>query len=181
MTTPPLRILVVDDNADSARMLKVLLRCEGHEARIAFDGNRYSVPPRLVRKTITVRASRDELRRMPEELHFNLEVPGSRPGRALAGAIAAAVEPFDDLFDAKGAGRAVAVEIELVNKLDGLGFDGVDGQAEGGQAVGDEVNPAKELQTFPFAEDRLVLIAPRDHVVSQQRTILFRDACSKPC
>ena len=42
--------------------------------------------------------------------------------------------------------------------------------------VGDEVNPAKELQTFPFAEDRLVLIAPRDHVVSQRRSILFRDS-----
>jgi DNA-binding transcriptional LysR family regulator len=42
--------------------------------------------------------------------------------------------------------------------------------------VGDEVNPAKELQTFPFAEDRLVLIAPRDHVVSRQRTIGFREA-----
>jgi DNA-binding transcriptional LysR family regulator len=41
--------------------------------------------------------------------------------------------------------------------------------------VGDEVNPAKELQTFAFAEDRLVLIAPRDHVVSGQRTIAFRD------
>lgn len=41
--------------------------------------------------------------------------------------------------------------------------------------VGDEVNPAKELQTFPFAEDRLVLIAPRDHAVSHQRTIAFRD------
>ena len=38
MTTTTLRILVVDDNADTARMLKVLLRCEGHEARIAFDG-----------------------------------------------------------------------------------------------------------------------------------------------
>jgi two-component system, chemotaxis family, CheB/CheR fusion protein len=38
MTTTTLRILVVDDNADAARMLKVLLRCEGHEARIAFDG-----------------------------------------------------------------------------------------------------------------------------------------------
>jgi CheY-like chemotaxis protein len=38
MMTPPLRILVVDDDADSARMLKVLLRCEGHEARIALDG-----------------------------------------------------------------------------------------------------------------------------------------------
>ena len=38
MTTSSLQILVVDDNADAARMLKVLLRCEGHEARIAFDG-----------------------------------------------------------------------------------------------------------------------------------------------
>jgi two-component system, chemotaxis family, CheB/CheR fusion protein len=38
MTTAPLRILVVDDNADSARMLRVLLKCEGHEARIALDG-----------------------------------------------------------------------------------------------------------------------------------------------
>jgi DNA-binding transcriptional LysR family regulator len=42
--------------------------------------------------------------------------------------------------------------------------------------VGNEVNPAKELQTFPFAEDRLVLIAPRDHAVSHQRAIAFRDA-----
>ena len=42
--------------------------------------------------------------------------------------------------------------------------------------VGDEVNPAKELETFPFAEDRLVLIAPRDHATSRQRTIAFRDA-----
>jgi len=39
--------------------------------------------------------------------------------------------------------------------------------------VGDEVNPAKELQTFPFAEDRLVLIAPRDHAVSHQRRSRF--------
>jgi DNA-binding transcriptional LysR family regulator len=42
--------------------------------------------------------------------------------------------------------------------------------------VGDEVNPAKELRTFPFAEDRLVLIAPRDHVASRQPAIAFRDA-----
>jgi CheY-like chemotaxis protein len=38
VTTTPLRILVVDDHADSARMLKVVLRCAGHEARIALDG-----------------------------------------------------------------------------------------------------------------------------------------------
>jgi DNA-binding transcriptional LysR family regulator len=42
--------------------------------------------------------------------------------------------------------------------------------------VGDEVNPAKKLQTFPFAQDRLVLIAPRGHMVSHQQTIAFREA-----
>ena len=47
--------------------------------------------------------------------------------------------------------------------------------------VGDEVNPGKELQTFPFAEDRLVLIASRDHVVSDQRTIAFREALAYDC
>jgi len=31
-------------------------------ARIEFDGNRYSTPPRLVRQPVTIRASRDELR-----------------------------------------------------------------------------------------------------------------------
>ena len=41
--------------------------------------------------------------------------------------------------------------------------------------VGDEVNPAKELEIHPFAEDRLVMIAPRDHVLSRQRKIAFRD------
>jgi transposase len=35
-------------------------------ARIAFDGNRYSVPPQLVRKPLTVRANRDELRLLHE-------------------------------------------------------------------------------------------------------------------
>jgi transposase len=35
-------------------------------ARIAFDGNRYSVPPRFVRQAITVRANRDELRLLHE-------------------------------------------------------------------------------------------------------------------
>ena len=35
-------------------------------ARIAFDGNRYSVPPQFVRKTLTVHANRDELRLLHE-------------------------------------------------------------------------------------------------------------------
>jgi len=44
--------------------------------------------------------------------------------------------------------------------------------------VGDEVNPAKELQTFPFAKDHLVLVAPREHAISRQRAVLFRDTLS---
>jgi transposase len=35
-------------------------------ARIAFDGNRYSVPPRFVRQPLTIRANRDELRLLHE-------------------------------------------------------------------------------------------------------------------
>ncbi len=35
-------------------------------ARVAFDGNRYSAPPQFVRKPLTLRASRDELRLLHE-------------------------------------------------------------------------------------------------------------------
>jgi CheY-like chemotaxis protein len=38
MTTEPLRILVVEDNHDSAKLLEVVLTGHGHEARLAFDG-----------------------------------------------------------------------------------------------------------------------------------------------
>ncbi len=36
------------------------------QARIKFDGNRYSAPPSLVRKSITLRANRDEVRLLHE-------------------------------------------------------------------------------------------------------------------
>jgi hypothetical protein len=35
-------------------------------ARVAFDGNRYSAPPKFVRQTLTIRANRDELRLLHE-------------------------------------------------------------------------------------------------------------------
>ena len=35
-------------------------------ARVAFDGNRYSAPPQFVRKTLSIRANRDELRLLHE-------------------------------------------------------------------------------------------------------------------
>jgi CheY-like chemotaxis protein len=38
MNATPLRVLIVDDYVDNARMLKVLLKKEGYEAGIVFDG-----------------------------------------------------------------------------------------------------------------------------------------------
>jgi CheY-like chemotaxis protein len=38
MNARPLRILIVDDHPDNARMLKVLLQKDGQEAGIVFDG-----------------------------------------------------------------------------------------------------------------------------------------------
>ncbi|MEA3128218.1 MAG: hypothetical protein QOF46_13, partial [Paraburkholderia sp.] len=45
----PLRILLVDDNRDSADSLAMLLELKGHEVRIAYDGPQaLDVAPRLV-------------------------------------------------------------------------------------------------------------------------------------
>jgi DNA-binding transcriptional LysR family regulator len=41
--------------------------------------------------------------------------------------------------------------------------------------VAEPVDPAEELETFPFAEDRLVVITPRRHVLGPRREIAFRE------
>ncbi|WIM13428.1 LysR family transcriptional regulator [Enhydrobacter sp.] len=41
--------------------------------------------------------------------------------------------------------------------------------------VADAVDPASELETFPFAEDRLVLVAPTRHPLARRRRIAFAD------
>jgi len=41
--------------------------------------------------------------------------------------------------------------------------------------VAEPINPAEELEIFPFAEDRLVLITPRRHVLSPLSEIAFRE------
>jgi CheY-like chemotaxis protein len=50
----PLRILIVDDNADNARMLKVLLRHEGHEAGMVFDGPAAIAAARLQKSDVVL-------------------------------------------------------------------------------------------------------------------------------
>lgn len=42
--------------------------------------------------------------------------------------------------------------------------------------VADAVDSASELETFPFAEDRLVLVAPAKHPLAHRRRIVFADA-----
>jgi DNA-binding transcriptional LysR family regulator len=49
------------------------------------------------------------------------------------------------------------------------------GQAEIG-IVADAVDAAAELETFPFAEDRLVLVAPQRHPLAGKRRVSFREA-----
>jgi DNA-binding transcriptional LysR family regulator len=41
--------------------------------------------------------------------------------------------------------------------------------------AGDEAVPAAEVESFPFAVDHLVLIAPHQHALSGRRTITFRE------
>jgi molybdate transport repressor ModE-like protein len=41
--------------------------------------------------------------------------------------------------------------------------------------VADAVDAAAELETFPFAEDRLVLVAPQRHPLAQRRRTAFRE------
>ena len=48
------------------------------------------------------------------------------------------------------------------------------GRAEIG-IVADAVDAAAELETFPFAEDRLVLVTPRKHPLAGKRQIAFKD------
>jgi DNA-binding transcriptional LysR family regulator len=49
------------------------------------------------------------------------------------------------------------------------------GQAEIG-IVADAVDAAAELETFPFAEDHLVLVTPRRHPLAGKRRLTFKDA-----
>jgi molybdate transport repressor ModE-like protein len=42
--------------------------------------------------------------------------------------------------------------------------------------VADPIDPAEQLESFPFAEDRLVLIVPRRHALGRHRAIAFRDS-----
>ncbi len=68
---PGKRVLIVDDNVDTARMMKVLLRYEGHDVRTAHDGRE------------ALRLAKDFL---PDVVLLDLLMPGMS-GREVAAAL----------------------------------------------------------------------------------------------
>jgi CheY-like chemotaxis protein len=72
--SPSLRILVIDDNADSAEAMALLLQIAGHEVCVSHDG-----PSGL-----------DEARRFaPEVVFCDITMPGGMDGYAVAQALRA--------------------------------------------------------------------------------------------
>lgn len=68
-----------------------------------------------------------------------------------------------------------AIDIDLEERPSGAIVRAVAaGEAEIG-IVADAVDPAAELLTFPFAEDRLVLVVPRGHPLARRRRVAFRE------
>jgi DNA-binding response OmpR family regulator len=54
MATTPVRILIVDDDVDTARMMKVLLKQEGFEVALAFDGNEAIATARVLKPEVVL-------------------------------------------------------------------------------------------------------------------------------
>jgi molybdate transport repressor ModE-like protein len=67
------------------------------------------------------------------------------------------------------------IEVDLEERQSGEIIKAIaEGLADIG-IVAEAINSAEELETFPFAEDRLVLIAPRRQVLGPRREIAFRE------
>lgn len=104
MPTTPLRVLVVDDSVDSARMLRVLLRRDGHEVRIAHDGDEAlglvdGFGPHLALLDLTLLPDRSgldvarEIRRRPHLAGCTLAAVSGHPGDSVPDP-----SPFDRFF-----------------------------------------------------------------------------------
>jgi len=71
------------------------------------------------------------------------------------------------------------IDIELEERPSGAIVRAIArGAAEIG-VVADAVDPAAELETFPFAEDRLVVVAPDKHPLARRRSIGFRETLAE--
>lgn len=70
------------------------------------------------------------------------------------------------------------VDVELEERPSTEIVRGVAGGMADIGIVADAVDPAIELETFPFAEDRLVLVTPTRHPLAERRRLAFHDVLS---
>ena len=70
------------------------------------------------------------------------------------------------------------VDVELEERSSTEIVRGVAGGSADIGIVADAVDPAVELETFPFAEDRLVLVTPARHPLAKRRRLAFQEALS---
>ena len=68
------------------------------------------------------------------------------------------------------------VDVELEERPSAEIVRGVAGGSADIGIVADAVDAAIELETFPFAEDRLVLVTPARHPLAKRRRLAFQDA-----
>ncbi|AJZ61067.1 sensory box protein [Paraburkholderia fungorum] len=120
---PPLRILLVDDNRDSADSLAMLFELKGHEVRIAYDGAQaLEVAPRLVPHLALIDLA------MPKMDGF-ATLAGLREMPALAGTLFAAMTGFGHASDRERT-RAAGFDAHLVKPVDLTLFEALLEQAE---------------------------------------------------
>ncbi|MFL9862983.1 PAS domain S-box protein [Paraburkholderia fungorum] len=114
----PLRILLVDDNRDSADSLAMLLELKGHEVRIAYDGAQaLDVAPRLVPHLALIDLA------MPKIDGF-ATLAGLREMPALAGTVFAAMTGFGHADDRERT-RAAGFDAHLVKPVELALFEGL--------------------------------------------------------
>lgn len=119
----PLRILLVDDNRDSADSLAMLLELKGHEVRIAYDGAQaLDVAPRLAPHLALIDLA------MPKMDGF-ATLAGLRALPALAGTVFAAMTGFGHADDRERT-RAAGFDAHLVKPVELALFEALLEQAQ---------------------------------------------------
>ncbi|MGF6901247.1 hybrid sensor histidine kinase/response regulator [Paraburkholderia sp. GAS348] len=119
----PLRILLVDDNRDSADSLAMLLELKGHEVRIAYDGAQaLEVAPRLAPHLALIDLA------MPK-MDGYAALAALREMPALAGTLFAAMTGFGHASDRERT-RAAGFDAHLVKPVELALFEALLEQAE---------------------------------------------------
>lgn len=140
-----------------------------------FDRKRRGVEPTAAGATV-IEHARLVLRQI-EHLRSDLgqHASGLRGRVRLASNTAAALEFLPSTL-ASFLLTHPAIDVELAERTSGEIVRAIaKGEADIG-IVADAVDAAVELETFPFAEDRLVLVVSSRHALARHRRIAFRDA-----